>query len=69
VTLGAATGFGAAVSGGWAVTAWPAAVVAGVLASTVLLRRAVRRFGGITGDVLGALVETSCVAALVVLAR
>ncbi|MEY9858411.1 adenosylcobinamide-GDP ribazoletransferase [Catenulispora sp. GAS73] len=48
---------------------WPAAVVVGVAASTALLRHTIRRFGGITGDVLGALVEVGFTAALVVLAR
>jgi adenosylcobinamide-GDP ribazoletransferase len=48
---------------------WPAAVVVGVGASTLVLRHAIRRFGGITGDVLGALVEVGFTAALVVLAR
>ncbi|WP_442788437.1 adenosylcobinamide-GDP ribazoletransferase [Kitasatospora sp. YST-16] len=44
------------------------AVLCGVLAAGALLRRCVRRFGGVTGDVLGALVETSATAALVALA-
>lgn len=44
------------------------AVVAGLLAAWVLRRRATRRLGGITGDVLGALVEIATTAALVVCA-
>ena len=44
-----------------------AAVPAGVGAAVLLLRRAVARLGGVTGDVLGAVVETSATAALVVL--
>lgn len=44
------------------------AVAAGALCAMALLRRCVTRFGGITGDVLGALAETSAAAALVVLA-
>jgi adenosylcobinamide-GDP ribazoletransferase len=43
-------------------------VVAGLVAAALLLRRAVRRFGGVTGDVLGALVETATTVALMVLA-
>ncbi|HWH30164.1 MAG TPA: adenosylcobinamide-GDP ribazoletransferase [Mycobacteriales bacterium] len=46
----------------------PLAVTAAVLGAGVLRRHAVRRLGGITGDVLGALVETSTAVALVVLA-
>lgn len=46
----------------------PLAVVAGPVAAALLVRRAVRRLGGITGDVLGAAVEVSTAAALVVLA-
>jgi adenosylcobinamide-GDP ribazoletransferase len=53
-------GVGDAVSGA-------VAVLAGLAASGLLLRHAVRRLGGVTGDVLGALVETSATAALVVL--
>ncbi|MGI5168628.1 adenosylcobinamide-GDP ribazoletransferase [Spirillospora sp. CA-253888] len=46
----------------------PAAVAAGLAAALVTLRRAVRRLGGVTGDVFGALVEVAATAALVVLA-
>jgi adenosylcobinamide-GDP ribazoletransferase len=44
-----------------------AAVLAGVAASALLLRHALRRLGGVTGDVLGALVELSATSALLVL--
>ncbi|WP_326647022.1 adenosylcobinamide-GDP ribazoletransferase [Streptosporangium sp. NBC_01755] len=44
----------------------PAAVLLGLLAAWVVRRRAVRRLGGITGDVLGALVEIATVTALLV---
>lgn len=44
------------------------AVVAGCAAGVVLVARCVRRLGGITGDVLGAAVETATTAALLVLA-
>ncbi|MFD8479648.1 adenosylcobinamide-GDP ribazoletransferase [Kitasatospora sp. NPDC059673] len=44
------------------------AVVLGPVVAAGLLRRCVRRFGGVTGDVLGALVETSATATLVALA-
>lgn len=45
-----------------------AAVPIGVAGALVLLVRCIQRFGGVTGDVLGALVETSAAIALLVLA-
>lgn len=44
------------------------AVVGGLAAAHVLLHRCVRRLGGVTGDVLGALVETAAAVTLVLLA-
>jgi len=44
------------------------AVLLGLGAAWLLLRHTVRRFGGMTGDVLGALVETTTAVVLVVLA-
>lgn len=44
------------------------AVLVGLGAALLLLRRCVRRFGGITGDVLGALVEVATVVSLCVFA-
>lgn len=46
----------------------PLAVVAGLAAAFVLQHHAVRRLGGITGDVLGALIETAATVTLVVAA-
>lgn len=46
----------------------PLAVLAGCATTTLLLWRCVRRFGGITGDVLGGCVETATATALVTLA-
>ncbi|MFI6812562.1 adenosylcobinamide-GDP ribazoletransferase [Nonomuraea sp. NPDC050328] len=43
----------------------PISVLAGLGAALLLLRRSVKRLGGITGDVLGALVETATTAALI----
>ncbi|WP_424887811.1 adenosylcobinamide-GDP ribazoletransferase [Streptomyces sp. XH2] len=43
------------------------AAVAALLCAELLLRRCVRRFGGVTGDVFGALAETAATAALVAL--
>jgi adenosylcobinamide-GDP ribazoletransferase len=46
----------------------PVAEAAGLLVALVLAWHAVRRLGGITGDVLGALVETATAACLIVTA-
>ncbi|MFJ8075823.1 adenosylcobinamide-GDP ribazoletransferase [Streptomyces sp. NPDC096176] len=43
------------------------ALAAGLLAAQLLLRHCVRRFGGVTGDVFGALAETAGTVALVAL--
>ncbi|GGR93394.1 adenosylcobinamide-GDP ribazoletransferase [Streptomyces nojiriensis] len=45
-----------------------AAVLAALLAAELLLRRCVRRFDGVTGDVFGALAEVAATTALIVLA-
>jgi adenosylcobinamide-GDP ribazoletransferase len=62
----------AAALGGWGAgfAAWGGAlaVLVVILATAVLVRRAVRRFGGITGDVLGAAVEIATAAALLTFA-
>jgi adenosylcobinamide-GDP ribazoletransferase len=50
---------------GWTL---PLAVVAGLAAAFALQRHAVRRLGGITGDVLGALIEVAATVTLVVAA-
>jgi adenosylcobinamide-GDP ribazoletransferase len=50
---------------GWTL---PLAVVAGLAVALVLRRHAVRRLGGITGDVLGALAEVAATVTLVVAA-
>ncbi|MEU9008365.1 adenosylcobinamide-GDP ribazoletransferase [Streptomyces sp. NPDC048479] len=44
------------------------AVAAGLAVAHLLLRHCVRRFGGVTGDVFGALAETAATAALIALA-
>jgi len=43
----------------------PAAVVAALLVALLLVRHAVRRFGGVTGDVIGACVEVATTVALI----
>ena len=45
----------------------PATVLAAVLFAAVVVRHCVRRFGGVTGDVIGAAVEVATTAALVLL--
>lgn len=56
--------FGAAVS--W--WAWPLAILLGAVGAGLVLLRANRRLGGITGDVLGALVEAATLGVLLGLA-
>ncbi|MFF5531160.1 adenosylcobinamide-GDP ribazoletransferase [Streptomyces cinerochromogenes] len=64
--LGAGVGV-AAVAGAAGVHA-AVAVAAGAGAAEVLLRMCVRRFGGVTGDVFGAVAETAATVSLAVLA-
>ncbi|MGN5378421.1 adenosylcobinamide-GDP ribazoletransferase [Streptomyces sp. MUSC 14] len=65
-TLAAAAG--GAPFGTYGTVRAAAAVLLALAAAELLLRRCVRRFGGVTGDVFGALEETAATAALVVLA-
>lgn len=62
----ACTGAGAPL-GGYAAVHHGLAVAAGLGAAQLLLRHCVRRFGGVTGDVFGALAETAATAALIAL--
>ncbi|GAA2831979.1 adenosylcobinamide-GDP ribazoletransferase [Kitasatospora sp. CM 4170] len=57
-----------AAADGWSALRLPVAVAVGVGCSWLLLRRCVRRFGGITGDVLGAMAETAATGSLLTLA-
>src|SRR5262245_42798162 len=63
-----AAGTAAVVSGPVAALRAAAAVLAGLLAAGLLRRLAVRRLGGLTGDVFGARVEVAAATALLVLA-
>ncbi|MDH6626817.1 adenosylcobinamide-GDP ribazoletransferase [Streptomyces sp. LBL] len=67
VVLVAAAGAGALL-GEYDVVRTACAVAAAVGVSELLLGRCTRRFGGVTGDVFGALAETAATTALVVLA-
>ncbi|MFF8956941.1 adenosylcobinamide-GDP ribazoletransferase [Streptomyces sp. NPDC014894] len=58
-------GAGALLGGAGGAAHGALAVLAGLVAAQLLLRHCVRRFGGITGDVFGALAETAATAALV----
>ncbi|MFC9329096.1 adenosylcobinamide-GDP ribazoletransferase [Kitasatospora sp. NPDC057015] len=58
----------AGLTDGWSALRLPLALVVGLLAARSLLRRCVRRFGGVTGDVLGAMAETAATACLFALA-
>ncbi|MER7753441.1 adenosylcobinamide-GDP ribazoletransferase [Kitasatospora sp. NPDC097643] len=74
--LGAIVGTAAAALGlaalglldGWSALRLPASVVLGLGCARLLLGRCVRRFDGITGDVLGAMAETAATGALFALA-
>ncbi|MEV4337341.1 adenosylcobinamide-GDP ribazoletransferase [Streptomyces sp. NPDC049590] len=64
----AAAGAAGACLGGYDGVRTALAVAAALVVADLLLRRCVRRFGGVTGDVFGALAETAATTALVVLA-
>ncbi|MGW2812051.1 adenosylcobinamide-GDP ribazoletransferase [Streptomyces sp. NPDC001415] len=53
--------------GPWSALHFALAVPAGLAVAQVLLRRCVRRFGGVTGDVFGAVAEASATVTLVAL--
>jgi adenosylcobinamide-GDP ribazoletransferase len=61
-----------AVAGAWltpdAAWTWPLAVAVGLVVAALLVSRAVRRLGGVTGDVMGASVEVATTAALLTVA-
>jgi len=63
-----AAGTAAAVAGPAAALRAAVAVVAGLLAAALLRRIAVRRLGGMTGDVFGALIEVAAATAVLALA-
>ncbi|WP_030240122.1 adenosylcobinamide-GDP ribazoletransferase [Streptomyces sp. NRRL S-350] len=68
-TLGSALALAAlGLFDGWSVLRLPLALVVGAGCARLLLGRCVRRFGGITGDVLGAMAETAATGTLFALA-
>lgn len=67
LTLAACAGAGALL-GGYGALRCALAAVAGLAGAQLLLRHCVRRFGGVTGDVFGALAETAATVTLVGLA-
>ncbi|SED84982.1 cobalamin-5'-phosphate synthase [Streptomyces sp. 2131.1] len=67
VVVAACAGAGA-LFGGYGALRHGLAVLVALVVAELLLRHCVRRFGGVTGDVFGALAETAATAALVCLA-
>lgn len=67
VVVAACAGAGA-LFGGYGALRHGLAVLAALVVAELLLRHCVRRFGGVTGDVFGALAETAATASLVCLA-
>lgn len=67
VVVAACAGAGA-VFGGYAPLHQGLAVLGGLALAQVLLRHCVRRFGGVTGDVFGAVAEVAATGVLVGLA-
>lgn len=67
VAVVAVLGYGAglATAAGASIAAWTAAQAAALLVAAGCLRHLVRRLGGVTGDVFGALVEVGAVLTLV----
>ncbi|MER5894971.1 adenosylcobinamide-GDP ribazoletransferase [Streptomyces sp. NPDC001876] len=66
VVVAGCTGAGALL-GGYGAVHHAVAALAGLGAAQLMLRHCVRRFGGVTGDVFGALEETAVTVALVAL--
>ncbi|MDF6042034.1 adenosylcobinamide-GDP ribazoletransferase [Streptomyces sp. JH14] len=67
LVVAACAGAGA-VFGGYGALHHGLAVMGGLVGAQVVLRHCVRRFGGVTGDVFGAVAEVAATGALVVLA-
>lgn len=67
VTVAACAGAGASF-GGYGALRYGLAALAALAVAQLLLRHCVRRFGGVTGDVFGALAETAATVTLVGLA-